>query len=273
MRNKIIAYLIFMALIASTANAEKYFVLDVNYIQGSVTFNSVNLREIDRTIKHEDKSGFLVKTISFEGSGIQKIYYNMSENNNYVIYVPYDKNAAKIIVYNPSNSIVMDIDVSSFADTCGNKICEPYESYENCPQDCKSGAKDGFCDGVKDGICDPDCTQKDDSDCAEGGLINESIGTSKTTNKMNEPQQMQSSPQEAPPQNNYLMWILLLLGIIISASVFFVIRKIKENQAVSSVKQYIGENIRKGFTLQQIKDALFRAGYKEKEIDKAIKSI
>ena len=261
-----------MALLVGTVSAEKYFVLDVNYVQGSVTFNSVNLREIDRTIKHEDKSGFLIKTVSFEGSDMQKIYYNMSENRNYIIYAPYDKNTGKILVYNPSNSLVMDIDVSSFADTCGSKICEPYESYENCPQDCKSGNKDGFCDGVRENICDPDCTQKEDSDCAQGVMSNESIGTT-TTSKINNPQQNQIITQEEPKQSpSYLMWILLLFGIVISTLIFLTIKKIRENQIINSLKGYIGENIRKGFTLQQIKDTLFRAGYKEKEIDEAIKS-
>ena len=263
-----------MALLVGIVSAEKYFALDINYIQGSVTFNSVNLREIDRAIKFEDKSGFLVKTVSFDGSDMQKIYYNMSENKNYIIYVPYDKAAAKILVYNPSNSIVMDIDVSSFADTCGNKICEPYESYENCPNDCKSGNKDGFCDGVKDGICDPDCTQKEDSDCAQVVMNNESVKTPTTTSKINNQQQNQATPQEEIKQNpNYLVWILLIFGVVISALIFSVIKKIREKQVVNLLKQYIGENIRKGFNLQQIKDALFRAGYKEKEIDKAIKSI
>ena len=274
MRNKIIAYLIFMALLAGTASAEKYFALDVNYIQSSVTFNSVNLREIDRTIKYEDKSGFLVKTVSFDGSDMQKIYYNLSENKNYIIYLPYDKNAAKILIYNPSNSIVMDIDVSSFADTCGNKICEPYESYENCPQDCKSGAKDSFCDKVKDGICDPDCIQKDDSDCAQSVISDKSIGTSTTAAKINNLQQNQAIPQEEIKQSpSYFIWILLILGVVIVALIFLAVKKIKENRTINLLKQYIGENIRKGFTLQQVKDALFRAGYKEKEVNKAIKSI
>ena len=272
--NKVIAYLFFIILLAGTATAEKYFALDVNYIQGSVTFNSINLREIDRTIKYEYQSGFLIKTISFDGSDMQKIYYNMSENRNYIIYMPYDKSAAKILVYNPSNSIVMDLDVSSFADTCGNKNCEPYESYENCPQDCKSGAKDGFCDRIKDGICDPDCAQKEDTDCAQNVIGNKSTGTPITSSKINNPQQNQVTPEEIPTQSpNYLIWILLFFGVVISVLIFLVIKKIRENKMIGSLKQYIGENIRMGYTLQQIKDTLFRAGYREKEIDKAIKSI
>lgn len=272
--NKIIAYLFFIVLLAGIADAEKYFVLDVNHIRGSVAFNSINLREIDRAIKYDDKSGFLIKVVSLDGSDMQKIYYNMSENRNYVIYVPYEKNTVKILVYNPSNSVVMDLDVSSFAETCGNKNCEQYESYENCPQDCKSGAKDGFCDRVKDGFCDPDCAQEEDTDCAQNAASNKSIGMPATASKINNPQQNQVTPEEIPEQRpNYLVWILLLLGAVISALIYFIIKKIKEKQIISSLKQYIGENIRKGFTLQQIKDTLFRAGYKEKEIDRAIKSI
>jgi len=171
--NKIVAYIILMILLVNFANAEKYFALDVNYILGSVTFNSINLREIGRQIKYNDKSGFLVKTVSFDNSYIQKIYYNMSENKNYIIYIPYNENAARIEMYNPKNSLVMDIDISSYADTCGNKVCEEHESHESCTKDCSSGSQDDFCDGISDGICDPDCSIKTDVDCAEKGELNQ----------------------------------------------------------------------------------------------------
>ena len=50
---------------------------------------------------------------------------------------------------------------------CGNKICDlPKESFNNCPQDCPSGGRDGFCDGLKDKICDPDCLKAGDPDCS-----------------------------------------------------------------------------------------------------------
>ena len=49
----------------------------------------------------------------------------------------------------------------------GNNICEMNkgEYYKNCPEDCKSGSKDGYCDKVYDGKCDPDCKREEDPDC------------------------------------------------------------------------------------------------------------
>ena len=255
-----------MILIANFVYAEKYFVLDVNYIIGSVTFNSINLREIDRQIKYTENSGFLIKTVSFENSDIQKIYYNMSENKNYLIYIPYSENAARIEVYNLKNSKIMDIDVSSYANTCGNGICDPYESYESCTKDCKSGSKDDFCDEVKDGICDPDCSPKTDADCAENGKVNQ-------TTSSNQQKETQIKAGETTGESNYLMWGLAVLAIIILALLFLFIKKMKENRIINLLKQYINKNITRGYTLQQIKDALYREGYSEKEVDKAVKSI
>ena len=271
--HKIIPYVILMFLLVNAVNAEKYFVLDVNYIIGSLTFNSISLREIDRTIKYNDNSGFLVKTVAFDNSDITKIYYNMSENRNYLVYLPYNKNAAKIVVYNPKNSIVMDIDVSSFADTCGNGICELYESYESCTKDCKSGSKDDFCDGVEDGICDPDCSPKTDADCMPN-QGNQNITSTKTSVEGKKPQgEIKPAEEGTQVKQNYLIWILAALAILILIVLFLFIKKRKDSQIISSLKEYINENIRRGFTLQQIKDVLFREGYNEKEVDKAIKSI
>ncbi len=272
MKNKITIYLLIAIFLANTVFAEKFFALDVFNIQGSLTFNSISLREISNVIKYDDKSGFLIKTVSLDGSDIQKIYYNMSESKNYIVYMPYDKNAAKILVYDSKNSVVMEVDTSSFADTCSNKVCEPYESYENCPQDCKSGAKDGFCDGAKDGICDPDCPARLDADC-NGVLKNETSQNQTAIQNTNNQQQNQIIAEQPKQNSNYLLWFMLIIGAAVSALIFFFIKKIKENKIIGSLKQYIGENIQKGFTLSQIKDTLFRAGYKEKEINKAIKSI
>jgi hypothetical protein len=43
-----------------------------------------------------------------------------------------------------------------------DKQCEGDENSVNCPEDCKTGAKDGICDYKSDGICDPDCIEEPD---------------------------------------------------------------------------------------------------------------
>lgn len=264
---KIIIYLAFIFLLVSVANAEKYFVLDVNYILGSVTFNSINLREIDRNVQH-DKSGFSIKAISFNNKEIGAIHYNMSESKNYLIYVPYDKDTARIEVYNLQNSKIMDIDVSSFADTCGNNICEEHESYESCTKDCSSGSADDFCDGLSDGICDADCPLKTDTDCTEE--TNQTVSAS----KVEKPQQRKILAAPAlDKETNYIIWALPIAGIIVLVLIFFIVKKMKESRVVDKLKQYISENIRRGYNLQQIKEVLFREGYTDKEINKAIKSM
>ncbi|MBI4143471.1 hypothetical protein HY487_01150 [Candidatus Woesearchaeota archaeon] len=264
---KIALYLLLMFLLANSANAEKYFVLDVNYIIGSVTFNGISLKETDRAVKY-DNSGFLVKTVSFDSSDIEKAYYNMSENKKYLLYIPYDENAARIEVYNLKSSKIMDIDVASFADTCSNSICEAHESYESCTKDCSSGGQDDFCDELKDGICDPDCSAKTDIDC-------QSVEVNGNASIVAKPRTEEETFGEIEDQKkpNYLLWISLVLAIIIIVAVILFIKNRKENQTITSLKQYISENIRKGFSLQQIKDVLYREGYSDKEIDKAVRSI
>lgn len=256
-------------LLANNTSAEKYFVLDVNYIAGSVTFNSIDLREIDGAVKYTDRSGFLVKEVSFESQDIEKIYYNMSEAKNYLIYLPYNKNAARIEVYNPKNSKVMDIDVGSFADTCGDNVCEGHESYESCTRDCRSGSKDDFCDRIADGVCDPDCPANMDADCRQE---DKNAGQAALPIKSEKEKIQSIGLQEKEQSQNYLMWTLIFSGIATVLLLLLLIKKRKEKKAVDSLKQYIGDNIRKGFALQQIKSALLRAGYNEGEIDKALKS-
>ena len=273
MSKKILIFIILMALIATNASAAKYFVVEVKYFSGSLVFDQIGLREVEYDQNQADESGFLIKTISFEDKLIDSLHYNISENKKYIIYVPYSIAAARIEIYNPSNSKVMDMDVSSFADTCGNGVCEKHESYESCTKDCPSGNQDDFCDGIEDGICDPDCSPAADADCeaAGTGTVNASL-PSKITQKSPGAARIEKTeePQEKP---NYLIWILLILVAVVGILLFLFIKKRKEDQTISSLRQYIGENARHGYALQQIKDALFREGYSEKEIDKAIKSI
>ena len=262
-----------MNLIIASVNAEKYFLLDVNHIIDSVTFNKVSLTEIDRAIKYSDKSGFLIKTVSFENKDLEIIYHNMSENKNYVIYIPYNKNAERIEIYNIKNSKIIEVDVSFFSDRCGNKKCEEHESYESCKIDCLSGGKDDFCDSIKDGICDPDCSLKTDNDCL-GKEENKSVESGNNfVTQTNEEEDKFVEPEKESKVKNNLIWILSISGIVAVILLIFLFIKIRESRAINSLKQYINENLTKGFTIQQIKDALYKEGYSGKEVEKAIKNM
>ncbi len=59
-------------------------------------------------------------------------------------------------------------EVTVTIDLCNrNHICETAEgeSHLNCPTDCLSGRRDGYCDRADDGVCDPDCSRREDVNC------------------------------------------------------------------------------------------------------------
>jgi len=50
-------------------------------------------------------------------------------------------------------------------ENCGNNECNLNENFLNCPQDCPSGLKDGYCAPLWDFACDPDCGRANDPNC------------------------------------------------------------------------------------------------------------
>ena len=63
------------------------------------------------------------------------------------------------------NIALAQVEVRHIGICNGNEICENKENHQNCPQDCLSGQKDGYCDGIPDNICDIDCPSQSDPDC------------------------------------------------------------------------------------------------------------
>ena len=259
---KTIINLVLLVLMMGSVQAAKYFVLDVNNLDGSVTFNSNSLKEIDRVIENNGKIGLLIKTVSYLGKILDTVHYEMSENKNYVIYIPYNKEATKIEMYNLKNSMIMEIGVSSFADTCGNNICEDYETYDSCSKDCIANNKDSIPKENSDKISNPTPTNHEidqpkpiveNSNSAASELNNQGANQNLTT--------------------NYYLWGLLFLFIFVFILIFVFIKKRNEDKTINSLREYAIENQRKGFTMQQIRDALSNNGYRDKEIEKALKSL
>jgi len=86
-------------------------------------------------------------------------------SNKFSLIVPYFQNAKNIDIFNPNNEKILTIDVSVFAQVCGDSVCQDHESYESCSQDCQSGGSDDYCDGENDGVCDLDCQVEQDINC------------------------------------------------------------------------------------------------------------
>jgi hypothetical protein len=126
--------------------------------------------------------------------------------------IPFDASAKNINIYDPSGKMVAFVDVSEFSQICGDGVCGGQENFKTCPQDCRSGIKDGYCDGATDGVCDPDCTTATDHDCAK-------IAALKTTQKTG---------------GGGALWIVILAIIVIIVAVAAVIIKKKKGQASDS---------------------------------------
>jgi hypothetical protein len=93
------------------------------------------------------------------------------ENPSTAFLLPYFPDVKFLRVYDSEGVLLLEEDISFFADSCGNNICDPHESMFNCRQDCQSGVADDVCDGLLDGVCDPDCAVENDDDCKATSVL------------------------------------------------------------------------------------------------------
>lgn len=103
---------------------------------------------------------------------------------------------------------------------CGDGRCALGEGYKNCPQDCPSGANDGYCDKEKDGICDPDCKEEEDIDCGAQKII---CGN----DICEEGETYETCPQDCPEEKktNYLLYAMILFVAAVAVFVIVLVYK------------------------------------------------
>lgn len=186
-----ILLLVILSLNIALANSDKSYRIDFIYSDNILEF--FELMVVDRPPSLLNLQGYYrAETISFSGEAlwsgnfdiprldthedifdengrlVEQIPIEQEANNmKFLQYFPYFPNAKSINIYDPKGNLALEIDVGYFADVCGDRNCQPHESYFDCPEDCKSGGKDDYCDKVKDNICDPDCLKTQDTDCKE----------------------------------------------------------------------------------------------------------
>lgn len=274
------------------AAEQQVFVLNLRYDGSTITFEDITVTE-GILNKIPNRGNFKLDIISFDDEVIysqnfdlglvrQKLpnpewfddegrqIYIPTEDETIIkldettkeLVVPYFQNAKQIIIFNEENEKVLEIPVLQFADTCGNNICEPQESYESCQLDCSSGLADDFCDSISDNICDPDCAIGQDTDCKVEEVVSEGTETEKPS-----------------------ILALILASLVLVATIvlgYFEFSKIKDKKILGEnyrdknslrLKTYIEKELNNGISEKRIRDVLIENGWKERKVEEAFKGV
>ncbi len=209
----------------------------------------------------------------FSGKTIYQTKFTPKFYQPFDLFLPYYQNGQSVILQDPKQAIPLSISVTHFADTCGNNLCEPQENNYECPSDCQSGQKDDYCDKMDDNLCDPDCQNDEDQDCLKTpGLIDETEPTPlKEIEKKTITKKSEKEPSKFPWWVIFL--ILLLIFIIIIVIIIIYDKKKHQQKKINEIINYITQYQQAGYNSEQIKSALLKYGYQEKDISKAYQKI
>jgi hypothetical protein len=124
-----------------------------------------------------------------------------------ILRIPYTSDASKIIFYHDS-TIIYQKEIKDMI--CNrDKICNGFENYLSCPEDCPSGSRDNYCDKILDGICDPDCAKEVDIDCTCGNNI------------CDLKENAENCPKDCKPKNEMITLLLISLIAIALLLIFY----------------------------------------------------
>ena len=241
--------LFFLFLIEFSYAEDKIIFLNIVYFTDSenIKFDSMYVNYGSEFVPpvNEDKTVYSIKILD---QNINQLYSKdfslefvvldapISDNITTILMLPYYPNA-KTISISKLGKEILTINLELLCNN--NGICDNYENYFSCMNDCHSGSNDGTCDKVKDGICDPDCAIPSyDPDCITSTTVTTTVIENPTTttqvcNKNNkcEPQLGENyitCLQDCPsgPKTN-MTWIYIVLCIAIVALLVFFLTRIK----------------------------------------------
>jgi len=174
----------------SVEQSQESFLISVDYDNGNYTLDKVLLMKVaPPDLLAQPETGFRADAVSANDEMLYSFTFGQPNilcgdtfgaadpgnisgcheqaKGSFTVQMPYFATAKRVNIYDTNGKMVISVDVSQFARLCGDNICQANENYGNCPNDCRSGIKDGYCDRARDGVCDTDCSAKDDPDCAK----------------------------------------------------------------------------------------------------------
>jgi len=273
---KIIILTAILCILCTGVYAEKIYELSLSNTGDALTYSSVKMGDgepIIRTLDYPYK-------IEMKDSSDKQVYLYSFEPPFYgafILNLPYDKSITKIIIKDNQGKEIFEIPTQEFADTCGDQICDPYESYETCPADCKSGGMDDYCDGKRDKLCDPDCTAEDDIDCAEINLVEETVEEKKKKEEreLEDKESIQIKPKEEIIETpKKISWIsptaiilsILAFAVLIIIAVIVLSKTKAKKESNTALVDYFTQYMNQGYSYEQITGELRQEGYSEEEI-------
>jgi len=260
-----------LILILIPVSAEKAYVLSLSNLDNTITYSSIKVVDADVPEKSREYK-YSAQIIGFSGNIIYKTSFNPPSYGPFALTLPYESNAKKILLKNQEDKELLSISTAQFADTCGNYICEDHESYETCPDDCRSGSEDDYCDEEQDGICDPDCINGEDIDCTKKEKTEDNQDANKTKPNANiEPLKKAILKKRIVPKKESSIILIIILTVLSSLliSVFALLINKNKKRDAEILKKYLTKYLSKGYSYKQLEQALINQGYKKQDIESA----
>ena len=158
MKREVFVVIVFSLLsaIVIAQDVDKIYILNLDYDRGNLNLVSVVVQHgyaPDRRIQPE--VGYNCSVASFSGETLYSFKFEVPnviyapppiggeaesgiylEQVNFSLTIPYFRDGKTIYIYDSNDTNVLSVDVSQFADFCGDGVCSDEEDYQSCSQDC-----------------------------------------------------------------------------------------------------------------------------------------
>ncbi len=142
--------------VASFAQEEMIFNINLNFNSDNNTLKLLDVyTKPGFAQERKITTGYILEIISFDNKTLHRSFFEIEnvihflppseggsagsiilKDFNFTLTAPYFKNAKEIRISSPKGALLLPIDVSLFADFCGDGLCKLNENFLICPSDC-----------------------------------------------------------------------------------------------------------------------------------------